>query len=75
MEFKNKNNNNIKKKDVLDFLFKTIDGSRNPVDLKSADLTVVVEVYRDLMMMGVCPGYREYKKYNMAQVVKDEGER
>jgi len=65
MEFKNRNNNNIKKKEVLDFIFKSVDGNRNPFDLKSSDLSVVVEVYRDLMMIGVVPGYKDKKKYNL----------
>jgi len=55
MELKNKNNNNIKKNDVLDFIYKKIDGTRNPVSLKDADFSIIVEVYRDLMMIGVIP--------------------
>jgi hypothetical protein len=27
MEFRNKNNNNLKKKEVLDFIFKSVDGA------------------------------------------------
>jgi hypothetical protein len=72
MEFKNKNNNNIKKKEVLDFIFKSVDGNRNPVDLKNSDLSVIVEVYRDLMMIGVVPGYKDKKKYNLQQLVKED---
>ena len=66
MEFKNSNNNNIKKKEVLDYLFNTIDGNHNPVDLRNADFNVIIEVYRDLLMFGVVPKYKEYKKYNLS---------
>ncbi len=55
MELKNKNNNNIKKNEVLDFIYKTIDGKLNPVSLKDPDLSIVIEVYRDLMMIAVVP--------------------
>ena len=72
MEFRNKNNNNLKKKEVLDFIFNTIDGRLNPVDLKNADLYVVVEVYRDLLMMGVVPRYKELKKFNLQSLIKNE---
>jgi tRNA(Ser,Leu) C12 N-acetylase TAN1 len=65
MEFKNRNNANLKRKDVLDFIFKTVDGTQNPVDLKTADLSVIIEVYRDLLLIGVVPKYKEYKKYNL----------
>ena len=65
MELKNSNNNNIKKNEVLDFLYKTIDGTKNPVSLKDADFSIIIEVYRDLMMIGVVPKYKEYKKYNL----------
>ena len=72
MEFKNKNNNNVKKQEVLDFIFKTVDGRTNPVDLKNADLNVIVEVYRDILMMGVVPRYKELKKFNLQQLTKGE---
>ena len=72
MEFKNKNNNNLKKKEVLDFIFKSVDGSQNPVDLKNSDLSVVIEVYRDLLMIGVVPGYKDKKKYNLQQLIKED---
>ncbi len=65
MELKNKNNNNIKKNEVLDFIYKSIDGTLNPVSLKDADYSIIIEVYRDLMMIGVVPQYKEFKKYNL----------
>jgi tRNA(Ser,Leu) C12 N-acetylase TAN1 len=50
---------------MLDFIFKTVDGRLNPVDLKNADLYVLIEVYRDLLMLSVVPRYKELKKYNL----------
>ena len=76
MEFKNKNNNNIKKQEVLDFIFKTVDGKANPVDLKNGEICVLIEVYRDLLMIAVLPNYKELKKFNLQQLVRadEEGE-
>lgn len=74
MEFRNKNNNNLKKKEVLDFIFKSVDGAQNPVDLKNSDLSVVIEVYRDLLMIGVVPGYKDKKKYNLQQLIKEDAD-
>ncbi len=72
MEFKNKNNNNLKKKEVLDFIFKSVDGTQNPVDLKNSDLSVIIEVYRDLLCIGVVPGYKDKRKYNLQQLIKED---
>lgn len=72
MEFKNRNNNNIKKQEILDFIFNTVDGRVNPVDLKNADIYVIVEVYRDLLMIGVVPHYKELKKFNLQQLIKGD---
>jgi hypothetical protein len=44
----------------------------NPVDLKNADLYVIVEVYRDLLMIGVVPRYKELKKFNLQSLVKGD---
>ena len=71
MEMKNNNNNNIKKNEILDIIYKTIDGDCNPVSLKDADYFIIVEVYRDLMMIGVVPLYKELKKYNLQQLIKE----
>ena len=65
MELKNTTNHNIKKKEVLDFIFNSVDGQTNIVDLKSADLTIVIEVYREILMMGIAPRYKELKKYTL----------
>lgn len=50
---------------MLDFIFNSVDGQTNIVDLKSADITIVIEVYRDILMMGIAPKYKELKKYNL----------
>lgn len=47
-------------------MFKTIDGHRNPVDLKNADIYVIIEVFKNLLVLAIIPKYRELKKYNLS---------
>eukprot|EP00347_Sterkiella_histriomuscorum_P020613 403337141 len=74
LEFKKKNNESIDKAQYLDFLFKSIDGKKNPVDLRHADYSVIIEIYRDVLAFAVVPQYKEFKKCNLQQLVKGEGE-
>jgi len=55
----------VDKSQYLDFLFNLIDGRKNPVDLKYADITVIIEIYKDILALAVVPGYRELKKCNL----------
>eukprot|EP00347_Sterkiella_histriomuscorum_P013261 403365396 len=74
LEFKKKNNESIDKAQYLDFLFNSIDGKKNPVDLRHADYSVIIEIYRDVLAFAVVPQYKELKKCNLQQLVKGEGE-
>lgn len=63
---KRRNNEKIPKKDYLDFLCHEIDNEKNPVSYDYADLEVVVEIFRDLLILSILPGYkRDFKKYNL----------
>lgn len=73
LEFKNTTNQNIKRGEVLDYIKNAVDARANPVDLKNADLCFLVEVHRDLLLIGVVPRYKELKKYNLQQLVKEGG--
>lgn len=66
LEMKRRNNEKIPKKDYLDFLCAEIDNGKNPVSYDYADIEVVVEVFRDLLILSILPGYkRDFKKYNL----------
>jgi hypothetical protein len=40
--------------------------------MKNADIFFLVEVYRDLLMICVVPKYKEFKKFNLQQLVRSE---
>ncbi|GLV43830.1 uncharacterized protein CBL_11590 [Carabus blaptoides fortunei] len=42
--------------------------SKHVVNLKNADLSVMVEVIRGICMLSVVPNYMKYKKYNLIQL-------
>lgn len=65
MEFKKSNNNSIDKSHYLDFFFKTIDGRKNPVDIRNADLNIILEIFKDVLVLAVIPKYKELKKCNL----------
>ena len=58
MEFKKRNNDSVKKDHILDFIFKEIDGQLNPVDLKQADVHIIVEVFKQLLVFAIVPKYK-----------------
>lgn len=40
----------------------------NSVDLKNAELTVVIEVIRSICCIGVVPNYAKLRKYNLVEI-------
>lgn len=74
MEFKKKYNNSVERQKFLDFLFQSLDGHKNPVDLKNADLYVIIEVFRDLLVFTIVPDYKDLKKFNLQQLVMNHEE-
>ena len=77
LEFKNRNNQKVKKsemleaiKDVMEFEAKeAVKGSQNEINFYTeyqyADYDFLIEVYRDIMMFGICKDYKTLKKYNL----------
>ena len=65
MEFKKRNNNAVSKKEYLDFLFKSINGHLHPVDMKNADLDVIIEIFKDILAFTIVPKYKQMKKFNL----------
>ncbi len=72
LEFKSRNNKSIDRKEYLNFLYNLIDGRKNPVDIKNPDICVVIEIYKDVLMMGVIPKYRDLRKCNLQQLIKGD---
>ena len=72
LEYKCRNNEKVQRKEIRDFLCKEINLERNPVQYDGAKIEVVVEVYRDLLIFGVIPGYKTvYRKCNLQQLTQN----
>ncbi|CDW72076.1 UNKNOWN [Stylonychia lemnae] len=72
LEFKKSNNESIQKAQYLDFFFNLIDGRKNPVDLRHADINIIIEIFKDILILAVIPKYKELKKCNLQQLVRGE---
>ncbi|KAJ3185246.1 hypothetical protein HDU85_001296 [Gaertneriomyces sp. JEL0708] len=60
--------NDIIKKDELIKEIADIVGGRHVVDLKSPELTVIVEIFKNICAISVVRGYHELKKYNIEKI-------
>lgn len=66
MEFKRRNNDKVDRKAFLDFLGGKLDPARTSMNYDETDIDIVVEVFRDMLLVAILPGYkRDYKKYNL----------
>lgn len=70
INFNHRNNNQINRDDVIKEIAKAISAknSQHKVDLKNAELTVIVEIIRGICLLSVIPFYVKYKKYNLLQL-------
>lgn len=78
MEFKNRNNEKMKRSVVLGFV-KTMVEKHGPegasVDLKKPDYSVLVEIVRDVCCVSVLKDYKKYHKYNLQMAVRESIEK
>nr|CDJ81592.1 unnamed protein product [Haemonchus contortus] len=67
MEFKARNNDSIKKSDVLEMLGDAVNtiAPAAKVDLSGADVTFMIQLVRKTMMVAGIPNYYSKRKYNM----------
>lgn len=68
LEFKKKNNHSINKQQVLEVLYACIDREEHKIDLKNAEIPIIVENIRDLMVFAVAPYFKEFKRYNLREL-------
>ncbi|KAK3908418.1 THUMP domain-containing protein 1 [Frankliniella fusca] len=72
--FKRRNNSNVVREELIQDLASDIK-ARNPLhraDMKQPELTVIVEVIRNVCCMAVVPKYFHYRKYNLLEVAKSK---
>lgn len=70
--FKRRNNGNVVREELIHDLASDIK-VRNPLhraDMKQPDLTIIVEVIKNICCMAVVPKYYHYRKYNLLEVAK-----
>ncbi|KAG5887035.1 hypothetical protein JTB14_029994 [Gonioctena quinquepunctata] len=74
--YNHRNNNNLNRDEVIkvvaDIVAKA--NSDNKVDLKSADVSIVIEVIKGIALIGVVPDFIKYKKYNLLSITEKESE-
>lgn len=65
--YNHRNNNNLIREEVIKCIANIINKCRsdNKVDLKSAQVVVIVEVIKGIALLSVVPDYIEYKKFNL----------
>jgi hypothetical protein len=68
MEFKRRNNDKVVRKEYFEILQKQIDTLLHPISYDDADYEIVIEVFRDMLIFAVLPGYKRLKKYNLQQL-------
>ncbi|XP_028977967.1 THUMP domain-containing protein 1 isoform X2 [Esox lucius] len=73
--FKARNSSHNKREDIIKTLAGLV-GKMNPknkVDLTTPELTIIVEVIKSVCCVSVVRDYMLYRKYNLQEVVKEEG--
>ncbi|KAK5642979.1 hypothetical protein RI129_009146 [Pyrocoelia pectoralis] len=74
--YNHRNNNNLSRDDVIcavaDIVIKN--NSAHKVDLKSAELSIVIEVIKNCALLSVVPDFLRYKKYNLHAICKNDEE-
>ena len=66
LEFRKRNNDKIEKRAYIDWIMEKIEPSKTSICHDYADVEIIIEVFRDMLVMAVLPGYkRDFKKYNL----------
>lgn len=65
--YNHRNNNCLNKEEVIDAVANIIMSKRkdHSVNLKSAELSVIIEVIKGIALLSIVPDYLQYKKYNL----------
>lgn len=65
--YNHRNNNNVSKEEVITTIADMITSTRSDhvVNLKHAEISVIVEIVKNVALLGVVPHFIKYKKYNL----------
>ncbi|CAG9821610.1 unnamed protein product [Phaedon cochleariae] len=74
--FNHRNNNSFNRDEVIklvaDLIFET--NGESKVDLKGAELSIIIEVIKGIVLIGVVPDFIKYKKYNLLSICGNDQE-
>jgi len=71
--FNHRNNNQISKDNVIKVVAEMVSAKRSDhkVDLKNAEVSILIEVIKGIALIGVVPNFTKYKKYNLHTICED----
>lgn len=71
--FNHRNNNSLSKDEVIKVVADKVSAIRadHKVNLKEAEVSIVIEVIRNMALIGVVPNFLKYKKYNLHMLCDD----
>ncbi|XP_050301065.1 THUMP domain-containing protein 1 homolog [Anthonomus grandis grandis] len=75
--FNHRNNNSVSRDEVIKSIADMVDKQgklhnlEHKVDLKNAEISIIIEVVRGFVFIGVVPNFIKYKKYNLLAFVSD----
>lgn len=74
--YNHRNNNNLKRDEVIKVLADAVFQVRSDhkVNLKDAEISVVIEVIKGFALIGIVPNFVKYKKYNLHAVTEQSNE-
>ncbi|XP_074034319.1 THUMP domain-containing protein 1 [Leptinotarsa decemlineata] len=72
--YNHRNNNNLNRDEIITAVANIVAtvNNNNKVDLKSADVSIVIEVIKGIVLIGVVPDFIKFKKYNLLSVTEEE---
>lgn len=71
VEYEHRANKKVDRLDVINAFAKLVPSPPFAVDLKQPDRTIIVQLAANKCFIGMAPGYRKYRKFNLQRVVED----
>ena len=74
LEFRKRNNDKIMRNTYLNYITEMTDSGRLSLSNDYADIEVIVEVFRDILVCSAIPGFKKhFKKYNLQMLAGQDG--
>ncbi|VEN56818.1 unnamed protein product [Callosobruchus maculatus] len=74
--YNHRNNDSLDREEIIKTIAEAVlKTGNNKVDLKTPDVSIVIEVIRGFALIGVVPGFFKYKKYNLIAIAEQSEEK